>query len=116
MAVRFRISIRNLSSAERAVLRLGATGKSLDLRTGDPDLDKPANAAGWKVKRNIRASFLANLVTGDCLSGDTPLRAVKLRGARIMGELNLEARKLLCPLLLQDCYFDEPVNLSTFVN
>jgi hypothetical protein len=34
-----------------------------------------------------------------------------LRGARITGGLDLEGAELTCPILLQDCWFEEPVNL-----
>ncbi len=36
---------------------------------------------------------------------------MKLRGARITGPLDLEARTLACPLLLQECCIEEAVNL-----
>jgi hypothetical protein len=48
--------------------------------------------------------------TGQADTGHS--RAIKVRGARITGLFNLEATTLTCPLLLQDCYFDEPVNLN----
>ena len=67
-----------------------------------------AGAAG----RQIRAELLVDLLTGTRLPDGKPPRAVKLRGARITGSLDLEAATLTCPLLLQDCYIDEPVILD----
>lgn len=101
----------DLNDAERALLKAAATGALVDLRTGDLDADNPANAENWGNDRNVRADFLADLLTGDRPAGPGRLRFVRLRGARITSGLDLEARTLLCPLLLQDCCFDEPVRL-----
>ncbi|RSM60393.1 hypothetical protein DMH04_54165 [Kibdelosporangium aridum] len=38
-------------------------------------------------------------------------KAVRLRGVRVVGSLDLESATLLRPLLLQDCYFDQPLIL-----
>lgn len=99
------------NAAERALLKAAATGKLVDLRTGDAGLDDPANAANWSVGRNVRADFLADLLTGDRPTATGRLRAVKLQGARITGGLDLVARKVLCPLLLRDCVLDEKAEL-----
>ena len=59
----------------------------------------------------VRAGLLIDLLTGQRTPEDGRLRAVKLRGARITGELDLEAVELVCPLSLADCHFERPVNL-----
>lgn len=101
-----------LNSAERKLLAAVTSGTVVDLRAGDADLDNPANAANWDSTRNVRAEFLAELLTGEQTQDSSRLRAVKLRGARITGALDLEARKLLCPLVLQGCFFEDSVNLN----
>ena len=103
---------KSLNPAERALLDAVATGNLVDLRTGEPDLDNPANAAAWDAARNLRAEFLAELLTGDRTTDSGRLRAVKIRGARIIGPLDLGSGKLLCPLVLLDCCFGESVFLS----
>jgi hypothetical protein len=100
------------TAVERRLLEAAATGKPVDLTMGDSDGDDPSNADLWQAHRNVRAQFLAEVLTGDRATPAGRLRAVKLRGARITGELDLEARTLRCPLLLRDCYLDEPVNLN----
>jgi hypothetical protein len=102
----------DLNDTERALLESAATGKPVDLTVGDPDVDNPANAANWDDGRSIRANFLADLLTGDRTPSTGRLRSIKLRGARITGLLDLEARKLLCPLLLLACHFDEPIKME----
>jgi hypothetical protein len=37
---------------------------------------------------------------------------LKLRGARIRGSLDLEAATLICPVVLQGCFFEQPVVLK----
>src|SRR5262245_17040512 len=39
-------------------------------------------------------------------------RALRLSGARIKGVLDLEASTVNCPILLRNCYFEEPINLQ----
>lgn len=66
-------------------------GREVDL-TGGPALD---------------AELLVEL-----LSGDRPVRAVRIRGARISGELDLGALTIGCPLALEECVFDGWVRLT----
>jgi len=100
----------DLNAAERELLHAAAKGSLVDLQAGGPKLGEPAQGAAWGPERTVRAQVLAELLTGQRTSAHTPLRAVKLRGARITGVLDLEATELVCPLLLTDCHFEEPVN------
>jgi hypothetical protein len=102
----------DLNAAELALLAAAATGKLADLTTGDPNVDSLANVASWAAHRDVSAEFLADMLTGDRTIDSGRLRVVKLRGARITGLLDLEGRKLLCPLQLRDCHFEEPINLN----
>jgi hypothetical protein len=101
-----------LSTAERQLLDAAVTGALVDLRTGNADLDNPTEATTWSADRTVQARLLADLLTGERALEQGLVRAVKLRGARITGPLDLEARTLLCPLLLHDCQIEQPVNLS----
>jgi hypothetical protein len=100
-----------LTELERQLVRVAGTGELADLRTGDAHLDHPSRADEWGTERTARASLLAELLTGLRQSGAGPVRAVRLRGAWIVGALDLEAAVLVCPLLLHDCAFEQPVNL-----
>ncbi|WP_433476212.1 hypothetical protein ACQPZP_03690 [Spirillospora sp. CA-142024] len=92
------------------LMHAAATGTLVDLRTGDPQRDDPARGAAWGPERVVRAEVLADLLTGRRVP-DGGLRAVKLRGARITGALDLEAAELAGPFLLGDCHFEQPVVL-----
>lgn len=87
-----------LNAPERRLIRTAAAGALLDL--GDSGDD-----------RAVRAELLVELLSGERPSQNGRVRAVKLRGARITGVLDLEATEVVCPLLLADCRFEEPVSL-----
>lgn len=108
------VADEDLSGAEQQMLAAAITGTLIDLRAGTASDDHPAQATSWDTSRQIRATLLAEVLTGRRTGGKTP-RAVKLRGARITGLLDLEASTVACPLLLWDCYLDEWVNLSEAV-
>jgi hypothetical protein len=84
---------------EQQVVAAAGTGKLVDLRAG--------------AARTVRAELLAELlVAARTPPGGGRLRAVRLRGARITGQLDLEAATLGCPLLLWDCHLEQPINLK----
>ncbi|GAA2438458.1 hypothetical protein GCM10010191_62050 [Actinomadura vinacea] len=100
-----------LGAAEQQLLHAAALGSLVDLRTGDAQRDEPTRGTAWGAERTVRASVLADLLTGRRTPDRGRPRAVKLRGARITGGLDLEAAELACPLLLADCHIEQPVNL-----
>jgi hypothetical protein len=85
-------------------------GRLVDWRTGDAADDDPGHGAGWEAQRAVAAALLAELLTN--AGGSRRPRALRLAGARILGQLDLEATELLCPLLLQGCWFAEPMVLD----
>jgi hypothetical protein len=100
-----------VTAAERKLLHAAATGKEVDLRTGDSIFDDPAQAIHWESDRIVRAEFLADLLIGNRATPSGNLLAVKLQGARIDGPIDLNSCKILCPMLFTACYFDSPINL-----
>jgi hypothetical protein len=86
------------------------TGALTDLREGDPGVDDPRSGEMWARGRTVRADVLAELLT-QATSAGRP-RALRLAGARIIGTLDLGATRLLCPVLLLGCWFEQPVNLT----
>ena len=106
------LSDNELTVAERRLLRATAEGKLADLRVGEPEQDDPAQGAAWEAGRTIRAGLLVSLLSGTRRPDAVKPRAIRVRGARIAGPVDLEAATLDCPLLLQECNFEEPVNLN----
>ncbi len=102
-----------LTEPELKVCQSAASGTLIDLRPGGQTSRLQAHGANCDGGGAIRAELLRDLLTGaNPRSDTTAVQAVKLRGARISGGLDLEAEKLICPLLLQDCYFEHSVNLT----
>ena len=96
----------DLTPLERALCSAAAAGRLLDSRCRRPDEDDPARGRDWGKNRQIRAQMLRQLLTGEgCLDEafGRPL-AVRLRGASVIGRLNLGGRAVRCPLELYGCY------------
>ena len=101
-----------LTEPERLLVLAASNGELVDLRTGEAHLDRPSQGGTWDAARTVRAGLLTELLTGRRQAEAGPVRAVKLRGARIIGVLDLEATRLACPLLLDGCFVDQAVNLK----
>ena len=85
---------------ERRLRAAAGAGEWLDL-ADDPD-------------REMDAGLLRALLVGDApIAGGDPVppRAVRVRGARIAGSLELEGRRLVCSLHLADCEAESPIVL-----
>lgn len=101
-----------LTGTECRILATVAAGEVLDLRVGDPERDDSSNGGAWDEARSVRAEFLYALCVGAHDEWRMHARGLRLCGARITGELNLEAASVAFPLTFRDCYFDEPLVLS----
>jgi hypothetical protein len=102
----------DLTDTECKVWQAAATGTLVDLRTDDPKLDSPEKGAQWGPERTVRAEVIAALLLGGGEAASVAVRRVRLQGARITGELDLEAATLRCPLALLDCSFASAINLD----
>jgi hypothetical protein len=98
------------ADAEQELREAILAGRLVDWRTGDARADDPVHGAGWDAQRTVAAALLAELLTNE--QGPLRPRALQLAGARIVGQLDLEATELVCPLLLRGCWFAEPVVLD----
>jgi hypothetical protein len=54
----------HLSDAEQKMLTAAISGTLIDLHTGDASDDDPARGGNWDASRQIRATLLAELLTG----------------------------------------------------
>jgi hypothetical protein len=99
-----------LTPAEQAVSAAVARGAKVDLRSGDPARDSPADAASWGTDRDVRAEVLERLLLAD-YSGPADKPGLRLIGARITGELKLAFGEIDFPVILHDCVFDEVPDL-----
>jgi hypothetical protein len=79
-------------------------GEELDLANGGPvDL---TTAASWPASRQVSANAIRDLLRS---TPETGPRSVRLRGAHIVGELDLEGVATTVLLTLHDCYVPDGV-------
>lgn len=71
--------------------------------------DDVGNGGSWEADRAVRAEVLAELLT-DVPTGAQ--RALRLRGARITGHLRLSAMVVQRPMVIEECWFDNPIELD----
>lgn len=94
-----------MSAGERLLRAAVVTGDTVDLR-GRP------GSAGSSGGVTVRAEFIAALLLNAPEGRSPRVPAVRLVGARILGELNLTHGELLHPLMLRACDFSEPIVLD----
>jgi hypothetical protein len=100
-----------LSGAEQRVWTAFAGGEWVDLRTGEPGEDDPSRAAGWDEGRVVRAEVIAALLLGAVPADPGRRPAIRLRGARIEGRLDLMGAEIPYTLVCEHCHFGEPIRL-----
>jgi len=101
----------DLSQAEQAVWAAFPRGAWADLRTGDIAADDLTAAASWGPDRVVRAGIIRALLLGACHPEPGYAPAVRLRGARVTGRLDLMGATITTPLVCEYCTFDEEIRL-----
>jgi hypothetical protein len=105
--------LRDLTETEQRVCEAFARGDELDLRTGDPERDDPADSADWGPERTVRAEVLAHLLLGGAQTpapGRVP--ALRLDGALIDGGLDLDYAEIARRITLKGCHVTGPITLN----
>ncbi|MFI2240202.1 hypothetical protein [Streptomyces chrestomyceticus] len=101
----------DLNPSERRLWTAFTEGGQLDLAESRDTRTDVQRATEWGPERRIRAAALTALLRGvrEASGGTT---ALHLNGARITGALCLRHLRAECSLLLENCYFDEPVDMA----
>ncbi|MBX7554208.1 oxidoreductase [Streptomyces sp. NPDC004232] len=105
------LSYDELTSSERELWDAFPEGRRVDLRTGAPEDDRVAAGGQWGPGRAVRAAVIVALLLGANTTQPGAVACLRLTGARISGHLNLAGAQLGHSLWIEDCWFDEPVNL-----
>lgn len=103
---------KNLSRSERAVCAAFPSGDWVDLCDGDPEKDDVGNAQSWGSRRLIRADVIAALLLGVLDSSSGMVAALRLRGARITGRLDVGGSRVAAAMYLVGCRIDEPPDFT----
>ncbi|MFI6600010.1 hypothetical protein ACIBHX_27530 [Nonomuraea sp. NPDC050536] len=85
-------------------------GNLLDLRSGGDD--DPRQAATWPESRQVSAASMTALLLGGAQAEPGQVAMLRLAGARITGQLDLDGAELSHRLQLVGCVLDEPLLIS----
>lgn len=100
----------DLSDAEQSLWKAFPAGEWVDVRAGNERVDLPADS-GWSAERIIRAEVIAALMLGACAPEPGRFPAVRLRGARVTGRLDLMGAVVGCALVCEYCSFEDAPRL-----
>lgn len=73
----------------------------------------PEDGDSWGPERTIRAEVITALLLGAREAGTGAVPAVRLRGARITGQITVRGGNLEHELVLSGCHLDEPIDLNS---
>ncbi|MFE2034097.1 oxidoreductase [Streptomyces scopuliridis] len=104
-------SYDELTSPERELWDAFPEGRAVDLHAGVPGDERVAEGGQWGPQRTVRASVIAALMLGAHSGQPGAVPCLRLAGARIVGPLNLAGAQLAHTLWLEECWFEEAVNL-----
>ncbi|MFJ8363740.1 oxidoreductase [Streptomyces sp. NPDC093984] len=106
------LSYDELTSPERELWDAFPEGRRVDLRTGVPEEDRVAEGGQWGPGRTVRAAVITALLLGANTAPPGAVACLRLAGARISGHLDLAGAQIAHALWLEDCWFEEGVDLS----
>jgi hypothetical protein len=101
----------DLTEPERRIWEAFPRGECVDLRTGDPVLDDPAEGGRWEGGRIVRSCVIRALLLGGPEAEQGAVACVRIVGARIAGCLELAHAEVRCPVYLEQCWFEESPDL-----
>lgn len=106
------LKLEQLTPEERQLCAAASDGALLDLGRPGRTRDDPSCGEAWGQHRRIRAQVLRQLLTGHGPELTKATIAVRLRGAHIVGRLNLGGTTLRCPLELASCYIPHRLSIA----
>lgn len=101
----------DLTEPELLVWEAFPTGGLVDLRSGDPCVDDPANGGDWDGGRVIRSEVIRAILLGIRELEPGAVAALRLVGARISGCLDLVHAEVRFPVHLENCSFEATPDL-----
>jgi hypothetical protein len=98
----------DLTETERLVWKAFRTGAPVDLSSGNPAADDPANGGSWKEGRVVRGEVIRAILLGACEPEPGAVAALRVAGARLSGQLDLAHAQVRYPVHLTKCSFEAP--------
>ncbi|MEV6171569.1 oxidoreductase [Streptomyces sp. NPDC051954] len=106
------LSYDELTSPERELWDAFPEGRHVDLRTVASGDDCVAEGGHRGPGRTVRAAVIVALLQSANAAQPGAVACLRLAGAQISGHLNLAGAQIAHALWLEDCWFEEGVNLS----
>lgn len=100
-----------LTPPERELWDAYPTGRPVDLGIGEA-LDDPGRGDGWGPERTIRGTVLTALLLGAHPGPPGAAPALRLRGARVSGTVDLGGAEIGHGLWFERCWFERSLNLG----
>jgi hypothetical protein len=101
-----------ISPSEQNLLDAVANGEVADYSEGNATENKPADAAGWRDRRIVRAKVIEWLCTDKEASALVSRQGIRIKGARIEARIDLTNAKVGFPLILENCAAPGGIDLS----
>lgn len=102
----------DMTDSERVLWTAFVEGRACDLRVGNEECDAVEGAGEWGPERRIRADVVTRLALGEAQVPAGRAAQLLIRGARLTGRLTLRHGRAVCPLLFEECAFDDPLDLT----
>lgn len=99
------------SVPERRMWSAFRDGSVLDLRSGSAADDDPATGPTWGPERQLRAHVIALLLLDGPPASPGKVRALRVTGARVTGELDLASATINCEIDFDACSFSDALGL-----
>jgi hypothetical protein len=106
------VTVKSLSDSERRVWDAFPAGTLVDLGSGDEADYDPADADNWGTDRQVSAQVLLALLCGAVKVSPGQAGMIWLKGARIMGKIDLPGAEFRHRLRLERCRIGEGIDLT----
>jgi len=100
-----------LTRAEAKFFKAVAKGEVADYRSKSEEKNDPARAEDWGRGRVLKGDRIEWVCTEPEAAALVGCRGIRVKGARVSGELSLEYAKIEFPLRFENCVFTERIDL-----
>ena len=101
-----------LTDADKKLFDAVARHEVANFKSDVDELNQPESAEKWEPERTLKADRIVWLLTTPVASKLLSFRGLRISGAKIEGELNLEYANVSVPLIFDTCAFTEPLILK----
>ncbi len=101
-----------LEDVERKLFEAIERQEVANFKSDEDEANQLESAEKWGSERTLKADRLVWLLTTPEVSKFLSFRGLRISGAKIEGELNLESATVSVPLIFETCAFTEPLILQ----